>query len=748
MRLFNRVGLAVVLLIVVSIQGIGSEVAAKPNATATGISSHKNLSKSPSAIIACVSKTSFILRMSSGSTCAYQSEFKMVWSTREPMPALCVNSRTRAVTLAYVGKCPLKGTLLSKKSDSRRVVTCAERNSGLLRWSRTGRCLWYDTTVKWLVALPPSALPIVSTDKSSTSTTISSTTTIATSTLTTTTVMPIKTTTTLPPTSISSSSSTTTSTSPVVVRVSGGFAGFLGSKCWDGSDRPYFWGDDLVARAGGCPTVPTGTSSDAVLVAPAFSLSTTTESRVQNVAIDGYSINSSGGTIASYAISPAAPAGLTFDTSTGLLSGTPATAKSATSYTITATNASGTANATFTLTVTLAIPGTPLQPTGVRGNGQVTVSVAAGTGGTPATYTVSASPQVGGVTKTCTVTVPATSCIVTGLTNGIAYTFTVTATNATGTSVASAASAAVTPATVPGAPTIGAVAVASATSVTVNCTTPASNGGATITSYTATAVGDATKTGTLTSATCGLITVTGLTTNTAYTFTVTATNAAGTSAASAASAAVTPVLTCAVGGACIVGNTGPGGGIVFYVHATGTFACGATLASTCKYLEVAPSGWNTGADPTKLWAVVAHESSDIATIANDATPYNNALGIGLGYKNSLAIVNQGNDTTTAAGAARAYGGGSKSDWYLPTTAELNLLCQWARNVGQSVTTRCTGGTLNTGTGASGGFSADDYWSSSEFDGNIAWIQVFDDGQRTSNLFKNGSHGVRPVRAFG
>ena len=204
---------------------------------------------------------------------------------------------------------------------------------------------------------------------------------------------------------------------------------------------------------------------------------------------------------------------------------------------------------------------------------------------------------------------------------------------------------------------------------------------------------------------------------------------------------------CATGGVCVVGDTGPGGGNVFYVHAGGTFACGATRASTCKYLEVASSGWNTGADPRKLWAVAAHQSSNIDTITDNSPAYNDALGIGLGYKNSEAIVGQGNDTTTAAGAARAYRGGSQSDWYLPTTTELNLLCQWARNVAQNVTTRCTGGTLNTGTGASGGFStATAYWSSSEFD-TRPWYQWFTDGAQ-DYYYKNIDLYVRPVRAFG
>ena len=178
---------------------------------------------------------------------------------------------------------------------------------------------------------------------------------------------------------------------------------------------------------------------------PGFVLSSSSESVVQNVAMTGYTITSTGTAIASFSISPSAPSGTSFNTSTGLLSGTPTTAQSATVYTITSTNAIGSSTATFTLTVTVSAPGTPRITNRVYGDNQVTVTVAAGTGGTPSSYTVSASPQVSGETRTCTVTGSSGSCAVTGLTNGTAYTFTATASNAAATSTTSSASASTTP---------------------------------------------------------------------------------------------------------------------------------------------------------------------------------------------------------------------------------------------------------------------------------------------------------------
>jgi hypothetical protein len=88
-------------------------------------------------------------------------------------------------------------------------------------------------------------------------------------------------------------------------------------------------------------------------IIPSFTLSSTSETlTARTTALSGYTISSSGGTITSYGISPAVPAGLVFNTSTGLLSGTPTDTITATTFTITGTNSYGSSTATFRLRVT------------------------------------------------------------------------------------------------------------------------------------------------------------------------------------------------------------------------------------------------------------------------------------------------------------------------------------------------------------------------------------------------------------
>jgi hypothetical protein len=165
----------------------------------------------------------------------------------------------------------------------------------------------------------------------------------------------------------------------------------------------------------------------------------------------------------------------------------------------------------------------------VAGDDQATVSFTPASG-TVTSYTVTAAP--GGVTATAS----AGPITVTGLPNGVAYTFTVTAYNQTENGVPSVPSNAVTPVGSPGAPAAP-VAVAGDGQASVSFSPPSYTGTSPIAYYTVTALPGGRSASGLGSP----ITVSGLDNGTAYTFAVSATSATGTGVASAPSDPVTPV---------------------------------------------------------------------------------------------------------------------------------------------------------------------------------------------------------------
>lgn len=187
-------------------------------------------------------------------------------------------------------------------------------------------------------------------------------------------------------------------------------------------------------------------------------------------------------------------------------------------------------------------PTTPAAPTAVRGNTTAAVSwVAPSNGGAPITaYELQYSADSGSTWTSWSNSLTGTSATVTGLTNGTAYTFKVSATNSVGTSSFSPASTAVTPAAVPSAPT-GVTSSRSGTSLVVSWTAPASDGGSPITDYT---IEFSSNGGTSwsafghTASTSTTATITGLSNGYTYINRIAAVNAVGASAYSSSSSGV------------------------------------------------------------------------------------------------------------------------------------------------------------------------------------------------------------------
>ncbi len=205
-------------------------------------------------------------------------------------------------------------------------------------------------------------------------------------------------------------------------------------------------------------------------------------------------------------------------------------------FVVGAVNESGEKKSVETSAKPMTVAGAPTAVTAVAGNGQATITFTAPSdnGGSAITgYRVTASP--GDIVVTTTN--DDTSIVVTGLTNGVTYTFTVEALNAVGYGETSEASSAVTPITVAGAPT-GVTAIPGNEQVTITFNAPSNNGGSAITGYRVTALP-----GNLVVTTMNVditVEMMGLTNGTSYTFTVEALNAAGYGEASEASSAVAP----------------------------------------------------------------------------------------------------------------------------------------------------------------------------------------------------------------
>jgi hypothetical protein len=235
-----------------------------------------------------------------------------------------------------------------------------------------------------------------------------------------------------------------------------------------------------------------------------------------------------------------------------------------------------------------------------------------------------------------------------------------------------------------------------------------------------------------------------------------------------ATAVAAPALTCATGGTCIVGDRGPGGGIVFYVSAANFTSTGSACGTACKYLEAAPATWQdteTTVDP--IYTTVADDLTYRWSDTNGFTGQNVTTAsiegivansfyeklnwqIGQGFNNT-SLMRVSGATSLAQAAVFAYAGNSTAgQWFIPSANELNELCKYAR--GQTtggLTVPCdTTGTLKTGiTNDLGGFVGY-YWSSSEFSSANAFLQGFSDAVQNGGLKSIGSHVyVRPVRAF-
>lgn len=181
---------------------------------------------------------------------------------------------------------------------------------------------------------------------------------------------------------------------------------------------------------------------------------------------------------------------------------------------------------------------------------------------------------------------------------------------------------------------------------------------------------------------------------------------------------------CSQGGGCEVGDTGPGGGTIFYISPT-VINAATGISSGGTYLEVAPLNWSgLSGESLTAWSKgtttnVAGTLSAIGAGAENTRLINNGLGA-----NSVAA-------KVAADLTFPSGGGGKSDWFLPSTLEVKEMYEALYAPGLAGNLGITN--YWTSTQGSNTAQADTYW--------------FGNGGLISPTDKLNIFAVRPIRAY-
>ena len=145
------------------------------------------------------------------------------------------------------------------------------------------------------------------------------------------------------------------------------------------------------------------------------------------------------------------------------------------------------------------------------------------------------------------------------------------------------------------------------------------------------------------------------------------------------------------------------------------------------FLQPADAGYDVNTPHGLIVSTV-----DINTNVKWSNTYSNtgatSSAIGAGQANSSDIVTNQGTGTYAARLCTTYGGGGYSDWYLPSLNELNQLY-----LNRSLL----------------GISTFNYWSSTEFNIDYAWVEYFSNGVQTHSVGdKTGdTYRIRAVRSF-